>query len=136
MLVDIVLHIVQAICQILHDICPSIHIIYTNSKREFVNKAVLEYYDLVLSIGAYGSIYPRKNGAAERNNRTLMELVCRMIHSQKTPFTFGPELLKPPSMLLTKPFLVFFHMPSINPDTVNAPSLTPPYFWLSSLHLC
>jgi hypothetical protein len=64
---------------------------------------------------------PEKNGTAKHDNRTLMELVCSMIHSQKSPLTFGLKLLKPPSMLLTKSFLILFHVSPTNPGTVNAP---------------
>jgi hypothetical protein len=42
--------------QILHDICHAIHVLCTNSRREFVNKKAVEYYDLLLPTGAYGSI--------------------------------------------------------------------------------
>jgi hypothetical protein len=59
---------------------------------EFVNKAAATYYDLALIRQEFTASYnPEQNGTAERDNRTVMELVRSMIHSNQTPSHFWAE---------------------------------------------
>jgi hypothetical protein len=82
----------QAVRQVLRDTNQTIKTIRIDRGGEFVSKAAAQFYDLSLIRHELTTPYnPEQNGAVERENRTVMELVRSMIHSQNVPPKFWAE---------------------------------------------
>jgi hypothetical protein len=82
----------QAVRQTLRDTGCKVQVIRTDCGGEFINKETTNYYDLEMIRQELTAPYnPEQNGAAKHDNRTVMELVGSMIHSNQTPSHFWAE---------------------------------------------
>jgi transposase InsO family protein len=92
---------------------------------EFVSKQALKFYNDALICQELSAPYnPEQNGATERENRTVMELVRSMIHYQQVPHHFWAEATHtavyvlnqiPSRTLLCTPFESWFsQIPSLS----------------------
>jgi hypothetical protein len=72
----------QTVRQVLRDTYQTVKVIRTDRGGEFVSKAAVAFYDTSLIRHELTVPYnPEQNGAAERENHTVMELVRSMMHS-------------------------------------------------------
>jgi transposase InsO family protein len=82
----------QAVHQVLRDTYQNVKVLHTDRGGEFVSKAATKFYDDSLIRHELTTPYnPEQNGAAERENCIVMELVRSMIHSRQVLPKFWAE---------------------------------------------
>ena len=85
----------QACRQVQRDTGHQVRVLRTDRGGEFVSKQAKKFFDEHLIRQELTAPHtPEQNGAAERENRTIMELVRSMLHSRNVPAKFWAEAVQ------------------------------------------